>query len=258
MYISTKTSLLFGQMGFQSKIPQKFLVAAVVFMTAAALVLIFLFSPLFHVSDVIITGNIRTESEEIIGRLRIHETSNLIFFRTWSARERLMENFFIGNVVFRRELPNILHVHIEERRLAAYVEHLGFFLYLDDFGRVVDIRGYTQEPRPTLVGLSIRSFQLGELLDVPDTIAFHAVVHYSMLLYHHGFIERITHLDVSDPDNIRILVNYWEFNMGGVLRADEKIRHMIAMLYAMPGAETARGTTDLSNPGPLFFFEILQ
>lgn len=240
------------------KIPRKLVVAAVVFMITAALVLAFLFSPVFHISNVIITGNFRTESEEIIGRLRIHETSNIIFFRTWAARERLMENFFIGNVTFRRELPNILHVHIDERRLAAYVEHLGFYIYLDDFGRVVDIRRYMLEPRPTLVGLNIRSFQLGELLDVPDTIAFHAVVHYSMLMYHHGLIERITNMDVSDPHNIRILVNYWEFKVGGVLRADENVRTIIAMLEAMPGAETMRGTADLRGPGPMFFFEILQ
>lgn len=240
------------------KIPHRLVIAAVVVLITAALVLVFLFSPVFHVSSIYITGNIRTSDEEIIGRLRIHDTSNLIFFRTWSARERLMENFFIGNVVFRRELPNILHVEIEERRLAAYVEHLGFFLYLDDFGRVVDIREYMQEPRPVLVGLNIRSFHLGELLDVPDAIAFHAVVHYSMLMYHHGLIERITHMDVSDPGNIRILVNYIEFYVGGVHRADEKVRTIIDMLERMPGAETMRGRADLRGPGPLFFFEILQ
>ena len=90
-------------------------------------VLVLLASPMFHISEVIISGNVRTPDEEVIGRLRVHETTNLVFFGTRAARARLMENFFIGNVTFRRELPGTLHVEIEERRLMAYAEHMGAF-----------------------------------------------------------------------------------------------------------------------------------
>ena len=240
------------------RIPRKFLIAIAGLFIFALLILVFLASPMFHISQVIINGNIRTPDEEIIGRLRVHETSNLIFFGTGAARARLMENFFIGDVSFRRQLPNILHVEIDERRLMGYVEHLGFYLYLDDFGRVVDIRSYMDDPRPLLTGLHIRSFQMGERIDVPDTVALHAVVHYSLLLYHHELIDRVTHMDVSDTNNIRILINYWEFNVGGVLGADEKLRVIIAMLEAMPDEDMMRGFTDLRHLGPQFFFEILQ
>ena len=240
------------------KVTSKLLIAAAGVFILALLILVFLASPMFHIAHVIIEGNMRTPDEEIIGRMRVHATSNLVFFGTRAARSRLMENFFIGDVTFRRELPNILHVYIEERRLMGYVEHLGFYLYLDDFGRVVDIRSYMDDPRPLLTGLHIRSFQMGERIDVPETVALHAVVHYSLLLYHHDLIERVTHMDVSDTNNIRILVNYWEFNVGGVMGADEKLRVMIAMLEAMPDEDMMRGFTDLRNLGSHFFFEILQ
>ena len=240
------------------KTHRKLLIAAAGLLIFAVLVLVFLASPMFHITHVSINGNIRTPDEEIIGRLRIQETSNLVFFGTGAARARLMENLFIADVTFRRELPNILHVEIYERRLMGYVEHLGFYLYLDDFGTVVDIRSYMYDPRPLLTGLNIRSFQLGERIDVPDAVALNAVVHYSLLLYHHGLIGRVSHMDVSDTSNIRILVNYWEFNVGGVMGADEKLRVMIAMLEAMPDEDMMRGFTDLRNLGSHFFFEILQ
>ena len=114
------------------------------------------------------------------------------------------------------------------------------------------------EPRPLLVGLQIRSFRLGETIDVPDMVELNAIVHYSLLLYHHELIGRITHMDVSDTNNIRILVNYWEFNMGGVARAEEKILLMVAALDAMPDYQYMRGTMDLRGPGPQFIFVILQ
>ena len=239
-------------------ITRKIMVAAAGVFIIALLVLVFLASPMFHISRVTIDGNISTPDEEIIGRLRIHDTTNLVFFSTSAARDRLMENLFIGNVTFRRQLPNVLHVEIYERRLMGYVEHMGFYLYLDDFGRVLDIRSYMLDPRPLLTGLNIRSFQLGEPIDVPDTVALHAVVHYSLLLYYHELIDRVTHMDVSDTNNIRILVNYWEFNVGGVIGADEKLRVMIAMLEAMPDYDMMRGRTDLRELGSHFFFEILQ
>ena len=240
------------------KLPKK--VVYVISAVAAAIVLFFVFllSPLFHISEVIITGNMRTPDEEIIGRMQVDETTNLVFFRSRGARQRLKQNFFIAAVTFRREIPNILHVHIDERRLMAYAEHMGLFLYLDDFARVVDIRSYKSEPRPLLVGLNIRSFQMGERLDIPNTIALNAIVHYSLLLYHHGLIDRVAHMDVSDTNNIRILIGYWEFNVGGVLGADEKIRYIIAMLEAMPYEGIMRGFTDLRGLGPQFIFEILQ
>ena len=240
------------------RIPRKLLIAAASLFILALIILVFLASPMFHITHVAIDGNIRTPDEEIIERLGVHDTTNLVFFGTRAARARLIENFFIGDVTFRRELPNILHVDIYERRLMGYVEHLGSYIYLDDFGRVLDIRSYMDDPRPLLTGLQIRSFQMGERIDVPDSVALHAVVHYSLLLNHHEIIDRVTHMDVSDTNNIRILVDYWEFNMGGVMGADEKIRVMIAMLEAMPDEDMMRGFTDLRNPGSHFFFEILQ
>ena len=240
------------------RIPRKLLIALASVIILVLLILVFLASPMFHITYVAIEGNFRTTDEEVLGRLRVHETSNLVFFGTRAARSRLMENFFIADVSFRRELPNILHVEISERRLMGYVEHLGFYLYLDDFGTVVDIRSYMDDPRPLLTGLNVRSFQMGERIDVPDTVALHAIVHYSLLLYHHGLIERVTHMDVSDTNNILILVNYWEFNVGGVIGADEKLRVMMAMLDAMPDYDMMRGRTDLRPSGPQFIFEILQ
>ena len=240
-------------------IRRKWAIIAFFVLFPVLVIILFLASPVFHITEVIISGNARTPDEEVIARLGVRSTTNLVFFNARNAAGRLMENFFIGDVRFRRELPGRLHVQIEERRLMAYVEHMpGLFLYIDDFGMVVDIRNYTMEARPLLEGLQITRFQKGQELEVPDRVAFNAVVHYSLLLYHHDLIGRVTHMDVSDTANIRILIDYWEFNVGGVMNADEKVRTIIAMLDAMPNQELMRGFTDLREIRPQFFFEILQ
>lgn len=215
-------------------------------------------SPMFHITEINVRGNARVTDEEIIERMGIRATTNLVFFRAGRARERLAENFFIAGAEFRRALPGTLNVEIDERRLMAYLEHMGMYLYLDDFGRVLDIRSYRAEPRPLIVGLQLDRFQFGETIEVPRHIALNAIVHYSLLLHHHGLTDQITHINVSDTSNIRILVGYWEFSMGDVMRAEDKIMHMKAMLGALPDRELMRGFTDLRNLDSQLVFGILQ
>jgi len=236
----------------------KFRIAIAVSAMALAAIL-FLVSPYFFVQEVIITGYSRVPRQEINNRLGISASTNLLFFNTNAARHRLMENLFIGHVTFERTLPNRLHVQVHERRLTAYFEHSpGSFLFLDDMGRVLDVRTYFTEPLPMLGGLRLNHFQLGEILDVPDTASFGAVVQYAQLLYFHGLIDRVTHLNVSDPQNIRIMVNHLEFNVGNVHGADEKVRTIVEILNNLPNADMIRGTIPMREISNEYFLKIIQ
>jgi len=221
---------------------------------------LFLVSPFFHVDEVIVLGNSRVNDADILNRLNISNTSNILLLDTAAARQRIMGNLFIGDVSFRRDLPRRLYVTVHERRASAYVQHApGTFLVLDDAGRVVEIRSQKREALPLLEGLPINRFQLGELLEAANETDFVAVVQYTQLLTIHDLIHRITHIDVSDPDNIRILVDYTEFHMGsGVADADMKVRTIVAVLEEKPDANLRRGIFHMRSITSDFFFEILQ
>jgi len=236
----------------------KFVTAAfVATLTLAAL--LFLVSPFFHVREVVIQGNSRISQAEIRSHLEASYQTHIMFFNANAARRRVLENPYIGDVVIRREMPGTLHITVSERRLTAYVEHMpGSFLFLDDFGRVLEIRNYMTDQRPLLEGLQFTRFQLGEMLEVPDAASFGVVVHYAQLLNHHGLINRVTSMNVSDSSDIRILINYIEFKVGGVNNADEKIRTIIAILDEMPNVDTARGFVHMQEIARDIIFEILQ
>ena len=224
------------------------------------MILLFLVSPMFHVRHIEVSGNFRISSDEIREQLGLGSTTHLLLFSQNQVRQRLMENLYIGDVQFERVFPNRLYVSITERRLTAYFEHMpGSFLFLDDTGRVLEVRTYFTEPLPVLDGLQFTRFQLGEVLEVPDTAAFNVIVQYAQLLNHHGLIDRVSHINVSDSANIRIIIGNKEFNVGGGIHgADEKVRTILQVLAAMPYPELMRGFMDMRELRPQYFFEMLQ
>jgi len=236
----------------------KFWIAVVTVVLVSA-ALLFLASPFFSVREVIITGDDRVSQADIRARLGVNNATNLLFLNTGNARSRIMENLFIGDVFFQKDLPGRLYVHVHERRLSAYVEHMpGRYLFLDDMGRVLDERSYRIEPLPVLEGFHFTRFQIGEILEVPDDASFAVVVRYAQLLNHHGLIGRVSSMNVSDPENVRINIYNIEFNVGGLHRADEKVSTIVEIIDVLPNAEVIRAFGDLREIRPEFFFEILQ
>jgi len=241
---------------YSRRVRVRFIFAAFI-CSVTVVILIFLFSPFFYVESVIINGNMRVSEEEIKNFLEINEKSHLLLYNTRAAKKRILQNVYIGNVEFERVLPGRLYVNLQERRLTAFFEHsFGSFLYLDDYGRVLEVKTFFTEPLPILVGLQFTRFQLGEILEVPDSAAFNVVVQYAQLLNQYALIEKVTHINVNDSANIRIIVRNKEFNVGGVANADEKIRTIAAVLEEMPNADLIPGFMDLREVRKEYFFEI--
>lgn len=218
---------------------------------------LFLLSPIFSISEVVVLGNHRVSQDDIVSNLGAN--GNIFLLNTRRSRQEIMGNFHIGDVAITRNLPNQVVVTVYERRLSAYIEHPpGNFLFLDEHGRVLEVRSYTTEPLPLLQGLHISRFQLGELLDVPDELSFAHIMQYTQLLVAHGIIDRITHINISDPSNIRILINYLEFQVGGVQDADAKVRTIIEILAQLPNAHMLRGFVEMQEIGSSYRLRLLE
>jgi len=114
----------------------------------AFLAVLFMFSPIFQLNEVIVSGYGTVSNAEIRQRLDTNTSTNLLFFNTNAARSRVMENLYISDVSFTRDITNRrLYVQVRERRLAAFVEHTpGSFLYIDDEGRVLEVRHSVSQP----------------------------------------------------------------------------------------------------------------
>ncbi|MCL2500353.1 MAG: FtsQ-type POTRA domain-containing protein [Defluviitaleaceae bacterium] len=218
----------------------------------------FLLSPYFSVREIVISGNAAVNRMEIEDRMDVVTGDNILLINTSAARRRIMENLYVDDVSFERELPGRLIVTIRERRLIAYVEHTpGSFLFIDETGRVLEVRTFFTDPLPLVTGLKFSSFQLGERLNVPNRAAFGIVTLYAQSLQRHSLIHSVTHIDVTDIYNTRLRFSNIEFNVGDARDADEKVRVMVEILLSLPNVASYRGTVDLREISDQYFLSII-
>lgn len=234
-------------------------IALLVVFTMFVMLVVFLLSPYFYIRQINIHGNDTVRESEIRTGLEMNISDNILFINTGSARRRLTENPFIADVRFDRDIPGVLNVTITERRVAAYIEHLpGSFLSVDDQGRVLAITDSRNVDLPLLQGLQFSRFALGEVIDVPNPMSFRVVAHYTQALLQHDMMHMVTHINVSNPNGIRILIQNIEFYVGDMNDADQKVRTINAILEQVPNIELMPGNVDVSALGRDFILSLLH
>jgi len=228
-------------------------------LVALALILatgiLLIFSPLFNFEYITVSGNFQIEAKEILERAELADSTNFFLFSPRRANARIKENLYVEQVMFTRTFPHTLEIKIQERFLSGFVEHVnGMFLYIDENGRVLEVRSYKSEDLPIITGLRFSHFHLGQVLEVDNPEAFSSVVAYSRLLNRHNLVDVITQLDVSDSNNTRLRLFNIEVYLGDTINAQEKILTLREIVDVWPLVQDIRGFLDLREPGnePIF------
>ena len=220
--------------------------------------ILFILSPFFHFAEITLVGNTQIEKEEILKRAGLNEPTNFFMFNPGQARRNVMENPYIDQIVFSRVFPNILEITVQERFLSGFVEFLdGMFLYIDENGRVLEVRSYMSKELPIITGLRFSHFHLGQILEVDNPEAFNTVVTYAQLLNRHNLAGIISVMDVADPNNTRIRLHNIEVYLGDTRNAHEKILTLREIVDVWQVIEYAPGFLDLREPGSEYIFRKL-
>lgn len=233
----------------------KFITALVVTLFICTL---FMVSPVFYFTEIKVTGNIQIEDEEILNLANLDYSTNFFLFRPRRARQSILNNHFIEQVDFNRTLPSFIEISVEERFISGYIRYPGgLFLYIDENGRVIDVRSYMKEPKPVIAGLDFSKLHLGQKLDVSNPDAFSTVVTFAGLINRHGLADIITEIDVSDPANARLRIYNIEVYLGDTSRANEKILTLREIVNEWPLVTYVRGFLDLRELSSEYIFRIL-
>ncbi len=89
------------------------------------------------VREVLVVGRIETAAEEILAALDVRKGSPLLAFSPEAARERLLALGWVREARVERRFPNVVYVHLEERRPAAIWQTEGRFALVDASGAVI-------------------------------------------------------------------------------------------------------------------------
>ena len=228
---------------------------AFLFLGAIA-VLGILYSPVFTIQAIEVTEMKQYTKAEICEMIGLSQGQNLFAFSTRKAKEKLLSDPYFKSVTFSRKLPSTIALEIEERQVRGYVPYVGgAYLYIDEYGRVLDVQSYCKEALPIVKGLQFSTFQIGELLDTENPESFDIVVRIAQMMTKYEILDTVVELNVSDPNNITLTANKVQVKLGDISDYDQKIRTMVEVLKTLTPEDM--GTLDLSDLSKPIIFKYL-
>ncbi len=214
-----------------------------------------LFSPLFWIKTITVNGISHYTQAEILEKAGISTGDHILFFSRFHAKDVLLEDPYIADVQFSVQLPDTLVIDISERKVRGYVPYMNSYLYIDEYGRVLDVQESYYEAQPLVEGLQFDHFQLGEILPVENEEALQVMVLYSQMIIKYELSDLVVQLDVSDPNDVYAKINRVEIHLGGTSDCDQKVRMMAEIMKTIP--EEDRGKLDLSDLSKPIVFQYL-
>lgn len=204
--------------------------------------------PVFNIKDINVTGLGRLTKDEVLKSASLAANSNFFLFSSLKAKKELTKNPYIESVEIVKVFPNLVSLHVNERKVCGYVQDTGNFIYIDKDGRVLDVKESFTERLPVIVGLKYLSYSKGEILKVESTSAFNTVVLLANLFGAYELEQDIIRVDIKNEDDIRMFIYNIEVKMGNVSEANDKIRYLKAILEQLTDEEKQRGgTLDLNT-----------
>ena len=104
--------------------------------------------------------------------------------------------------------------------------YMGSYLYINDYGRILDTQKTFKKQLPVVEGLKFNQFTLGEVLQVDNPSAFDTVVQLSKLFEKDQLLNTIVRVDVSDENDIHFYVGKIDVEFGSFDDANKKIAYI--------------------------------
>ncbi|UCH72871.1 MAG: cell division protein FtsQ/DivIB [Rhodospirillales bacterium] len=98
------------------------------------------------VRKVLVVGRVETPADQILAALDVQEGSPLLGFSPAAARERLLALGWVRAARVERRFPDVLYLHLEERRPAAIWQHQGRLALVDETGAIIGEDEVTRFP----------------------------------------------------------------------------------------------------------------
>jgi cell division protein FtsQ len=126
-------------------------------------------SKIFNVRHIIVEGNRRVSEERILELSGISSHSNILKISTRAAEKKIMQEVWLRKVRVRREFPLDITISVRERQPLAVVTTKGFFLLVDEEGKILQSERSNIFPNFAVIGdlRNVRAVAVGQTIKSP-------------------------------------------------------------------------------------------
>lgn len=166
-----------------------------------------MFSPLFNIKEILVSGNSKLSKDTIISLSGIIEGENTYKINKSKVEDKMKDSSaYIDNIKIKRILPSKIEIQVEERVATFMLEYGGGYVYLNEQGYILEISNEKLEI-PIIQGASTsdENIKVGNRLCTEDLKKFSIVLKIMQSAIQADIAKLITKIDISNEENYKIV-----------------------------------------------------
>lgn len=222
--------------------------------TIIILVILCLFTPLFGITEIYVTGNSILESENVIIASGIQEGDNLFRINTKEAENRINSLGYVEKVEIKRKFLAKIEIQLTEAKETAYVPFSGNYVGINQDGKVLSLRSSKKfTPKKTVIsGMAIKSCRKGEYIVSKKEGKLELAKSIMKELSGAQMLDSTVKINIADPKDISLSLNSETvIILGDKEQLDYKIQCVQAVLEKL--GDIRGGKINASDPANVVY-----
>lgn len=214
----------------QNTIPRFEIVFGVLFIVLSFIIV--LNSKFFAVSNVEIKGNFSISSEDIILNTGLSSCRNIFQLNVRQIKASLLKDLRIASVRIKRQLPDKIIIHIQERVPVCLLSYLNNLLIIGNDCMVMGVQEEAETVElPVVFGAELKGIKYGERIESAD---FQNVL--KILGYSDDYLRQV--ISEIDLSKLRMTLDLPKYNhqvrveLGNIKELDKKLANLRAILLS--------------------------
>lgn len=218
---------------YKRKMLTKRITALVILVLIVALC-VCLFTPIFGVSEISVSGNVKLTQEEIIELAKIKQGQNIFRINTKKTVSKLKELAYVDDAQIQRKFPAKINIVLDEATEDIIIDTPTEFIVATIDGKVlyktVDV---TEVPVPIVKGIEVTASEVGQKVITADAEGAIKDMSYVNCFYGSDYWSQIDLVDVTDASNFMMIMRTGLRVTFGPIDTTESLERKIKMLDAI-------------------------
>ncbi len=216
-----------------------------------------LFTPLFNLSGVVVAGNERLTSEEIIKTGGFIYGKNIFTVNLKDVGEKISKIPYVETLYIKRRLPDKITVELTECVPMAYVPAAGGYAVIDKTGKALETsENNSLYQLPVLSDFRVEQFTLSEKILTENEEKFKKTLEILLDLYNNSFIDKIKSVSVVEEEIELSISDRLTVRMGSYERFNAKIVMVKEIIANLP-EDQAYGVIDAGDPDRVYHDKVM-
>lgn len=193
-----------------------------------------LFTPVFGITEISVSGNLNVAAADIIGTSGIEKGENIFRINTKKAERLLEEISYVADAEVKRKFPAKVVIEITESKADVIYDMPTEFIVTTIEGRVlqktVDV---TEILAPVVKGIAVSKAEPAGFIETENPQVTGVNLEYIKCFYDSNYWSEIDEFDVSDTSNFMMIMRSGMRVTFGEIETIEGLKRKIKMLDAI-------------------------